>query len=557
MKKKLLYAFLSISLLMFGSCEKYLTVNPKGFIPESENFKNADDAITAIYGLYGLMQPLVDQIFLAGEAQADLVVAARGADKYIAEITQNRVTPLNPYTDYTNFYHLIMACNNAIVKLKNLSILDPVNYSIDKYNYNYAEIVYIRGWTYLQLVKIWGDVPYITNSVTMASQMTDIAPTAKAVILQSIEKDLSDNYATMQLFNGTGLNTTDSKIFKGQFNNSSARVLLAEVNLYLGNYVKAHYILIPNGAAVGIFRMDGGEYSAWETGFEFANVSKINSLYAQYIDFDGSKGQKNSLIRWTNNTQGGIYALRPSSNAIKNWLNTPNDLLVYQTGPNGYYINTSQPTTSPLTDVVVYNDGYPVIGGYGDYIRGNGVSYLPDGNDTLIFKYLIKTRGLRKSILQNDPYMNDDAPFPIYRDGPVNTMACEILNRLGLPNEALLSLNGGSMGGAQMKATRFRVRVAPFRLDPKGGDLSRQVDRFILQEEALEAAFEGLRWFDLVRFAEQTGDPSILTDFVAQKYPASQQAAIKARLRNPNYWYFPYYQRNVDANKLLKQKAGY
>ena len=553
MKKKLLYAFLSISLLMFGSCEKYFTVNPKGFIPESDNFKNADDAITAIYGLYGLMQPLVDQIFLAGEAQGDLVVAARGADKYIAEICQNRVTPFNPYTDYTNFYRLIMACNHAIVKLKDLTVLDPVNYSIDKCNFNIAEIVYIRGWTYLQLVKIWGDVPYITNSITMAAQMTDIAPTARAVILDTVEKELSDNLPFMLSLVTAGLNSNDVKNLRGQFNVLSAQMLLGEVNLYTGNYTKANKLFSPLFNTNG-FRMELAEYSKWETEFPMAGTNNtVAPFYTQFIDFDGSKGQKNSLIRWTNNIMGGIYALKPSSNAIKNWANAPNMLLEYQVTPAGYYIN---PGATTLLNPIVYNDGYPVIGGYGDYIRGNGVSYIPDGSDTLIFKYLIKSRGIRKSMLQNDPYINDDAPFFIYRDGPTLLMWGEIMNRLGKPYEAMLKVNGLSTGDLSGRGTRNRVRVAPLKIDPKGEEAVRQVDRFILEEKALEAAFEGLRWFDLVRFAER-GDPSLLADLVAQKYPVNQQAAIKERLRNPNYWYFPYNQRNVDANKLLKQKPGY
>jgi starch-binding outer membrane protein, SusD/RagB family len=79
----------------------------------------------------------------------------------------------------------------------------------------------------------------------------------------------------------------------------------------------------------------------------------------------------------------------------------------------------------------------------------------------------------------------------------------------------------------------------------------------ILEEKALEASFEGLRWFDLVRFSKRHNDPSIIANAVAKKYPASQQPAIITRLMNKNYWYYPYFQRNVDANKLLPQKPGY
>lgn len=119
MKKKLLYIALLIFPGIFVSCEDFLTVEPEEYVPIENSFKSADDAIVSIYGLYGLMQPLVDQLFLVGEAQGELAEAGRGADRFIAEFAQNRVTPQNPYTDYTGFYKLIVACNNTLEGLKN------------------------------------------------------------------------------------------------------------------------------------------------------------------------------------------------------------------------------------------------------------------------------------------------------------------------------------------------------------------------------------------------------------------------------------------------------
>jgi hypothetical protein len=137
-------------------------------------------------------------------------------------------------------------------------------------------------------------------------------------------------------------------------------------------------------------------------------------------------------------------------------------------------------------------------------------------------------------------------------------MACEIMNNIGMSNQALEIMNGGYWPNSYMQGTRYRVRVAPLSLDPNSTESTiKQVDRLIMEEKALEGGFEGMRWFDLVRVAERHSDPSMLADLVAKKYPAYQQAEKKARLSNPNYWYFPYYQRNVDVNKLLPQKQGY
>jgi hypothetical protein len=571
MKRKLIYILAFISLVISFSCKKYLTVEPSGYIPGEQTFKTADDAISAVYGLYGLMQPLVDQMFLAGEAQADLVVSARGADASIAEIAQNRVTPQNPYTDYSKFYKLIVACNNTLVGLDKLTRVDPVNYTVERYNYNVAEVIYIRSWTYLQMVKIWGDVPIIDQSITSVDQITNVAPSKAEVVLAKIQDEAAKYYPIMLTANpvsnpaaGQNFAGTEIRNFRAQFNSFAAICLMTELYLYNNNYDKAKEAisqLLPYGTA-GIFNVGDSffDYGLWSNSFGAYTGGDANNGRALFIDFDGSKGQTNNLQRWTSNViqNDGVYALKPSANAIQNWKQTPNMLLLYQNTASGYYTDFTK-AGSGNTNPVLDGDGNPVVGSIGDVVRGEGVSYLPSGKDTLIFKYLIKTRGVIRNQQQNDNNSKNDAMYFVYRDGPMYLLACEIFNHAGLSNQVVQMLNGGAGGGGlgAFKSTRYRARVVPFKLDPNGGDVVKQVDKMILQEKALEGAFEGMRWFDLVRMAKNSGDASILANAVAKKYPASQQAAIIARLSNPNYWYFPYYQRNVETNSLLKQKAGY
>jgi starch-binding outer membrane protein, SusD/RagB family len=564
MIKKILYIILLVVLISDSSCKKYIDIQPQGYIPADQNFQTADDAVAAIYGLYGLMQPLVDQIYMAGEVQGDLVVAARGADSYISEVAQNRVSPTNPFTDYTKFYRLIIASNNAIAGLQQINRLDPINYNTDRMNQNIAEVKYIRAWTYLQLVKIWEDVPYIDTPVNSVDDINNIAATKSNIIIDRIIKDAEDAAPLMLPLSS---NNVDMKVKRSQFNPDAARCLLAELYLYAGNYSKAWETIRPLSPYTYsnlLFKMTqfaGGEsgtplYAQYPNVFTATNNSYLfQSYWAFFIDFDGSKGQKNSLLRWTNNKNGGIYAIKPSTNILNAYNATPMVKMNYQNTSAGYYIDLTKNGSN--INPVLQADGYPVIGGYGDYVRGPGVAYQPDGNDTLIFKFLIKTRGIPKNSYDNDPNSNDDAMFPIYRDGPVYLMACEILNNLGMSQQALLIMNG-TYGSDFLQGTRYRVRAAPMRLDPNSTEsIVKQVDRLILQEKALEASFEGMRWFDLVRFAKRYNDPSMLANAVAMKYPPSQQANIIAHLSNRNYWSFPYYYKNVQANKMLPQKPGY
>ncbi|WP_106831392.1 RagB/SusD family nutrient uptake outer membrane protein [Parabacteroides pacaensis] len=559
MKKKLLGIILFILPGLFFSCEDFLTVEPGEYVTVENSFKSADDAIVSIQGLYGLMQPLVDQLFLIGEAQGELTEAGRGADRFIAEFAQNRVTPQNPYTDYTGFYKLIVACNNTLEGLKKILLNDPVNYTQGKYEYNVVEIKYIRIWAYFQLVRIWKDVPYVEESITSVEQLKEREPVSDTEILSRIIREAEDNFAGIQDFRmPTGSGVTNVMTSRSQFTAQSARFLLTDMYLYVEDYVKAWELIrpvLPFGEpnfeqVYGIASSIGNSGYRWyDWVLSAQDKSKMFAEWCMYVDFDGSKGQKNNLQRWTNNKDGGIYALKPTKYAVDLYETTPTMLLQYQI--NEYYFD---PRATQLNYVCDEN-GMPVYGPAGDKYRGSGLSYIVQGKDTVIFKYLLKEWNVARSLAQNDPNSNDDALFPLYRTGHMLLKVSEILNNMGMPELALYYLNGGD-AGAHVQSTRARVKCYPFRLE-EGKDPVEQVNRFILEEMALECSFEGVRWFDLVRFARRAGYGSWLGEYVSKKYPADRQAAIRAKLQDPFSWYLPYYQKNVDSNSKLVQKTGY
>jgi hypothetical protein len=56
----------------------------------------------------------------------------------------------------------------------------------------------------------------------------------------------------------------------------------------------------------------------------------------------------------------------------------------------------------------------------------------------------------------------------------------------------------------------------------------------------LELAFEGKRWFDLMRVARRRNDPMYLANKVAAKFSDPVQAeAIRNKLSNMQNWYLP------------------
>ena len=92
---------------------------------------------------------------------------------------------------------------------------------------------------------------------------------------------------------------------------------------------------------------------------------------------------------------------------------------------------------------------------------------------------------------------------------------------------------------------RGRVSMAPVSVDEDLTDAEKieAVGKLILEEAALELAFEGNRWEDLMRFSLRNNDPSILANAVADKFETSGDvagaASIKAKLMNTDNWFLP------------------
>jgi starch-binding outer membrane protein, SusD/RagB family len=83
---------------------------------------------------------------------------------------------------------------------------------------------------------------------------------------------------------------------------------------------------------------------------------------------------------------------------------------------------------------------------------------------------------------------------------------------------------------------------------------------YILMERTREFAFEGKRWFDLLRFAKRDNYAKkiYLNNMVLASAPATRMLAILAKMQNPDYHYMPIPQSDIDAGyPYLEQNPFY
>lgn len=63
----------------------------------------------------------------------------------------------------------------------------------------------------------------------------------------------------------------------------------------------------------------------------------------------------------------------------------------------------------------------------------------------------------------------------------------------------------------------------------------------LLEERARELAFEGERFYDLMRVAQRRKKPEFLAEKVSAKYPAGKREQIYTYLLDQKNWYIPYF----------------
>jgi hypothetical protein len=64
----------------------------------------------------------------------------------------------------------------------------------------------------------------------------------------------------------------------------------------------------------------------------------------------------------------------------------------------------------------------------------------------------------------------------------------------------------------------------------------------IMEEKAREMAFEGERFYDLMRIAKRNNDPAFLADRVAAKFKGADREAMRAKLMIEQNWYINYFE---------------
>jgi starch-binding outer membrane protein, SusD/RagB family len=546
--KNLLKIFLGI--LVFSpltiSCERLLDVDSNRLVlPDEHQMDSPNDTLYSMVGIFSQLEKLSDRYVLLGELRGDLMDITKYANPDIREIYNFEILPDNPYNQLTDYYSVINNCNYLIQNIDTSAVAKA-----EKVMYKeFAAAKAIRAWTYLQIALNYGNVKYYEQpvlSIQNTKEYTELSLQELIPVLiqdllpwKNIEKpgeiSLGESITSERSFFPIRFLLGDLYLWNGEYENAAIEYYeLIETNRYILDDRYSSEWTVNNG----VFVSKDWENLNWSNMFYLSSPELI-TLIAGSLEF-GQGANLDSLSIFN-------FEIEPSTVAIDNW-----DKQIY-------YYNES-----------VFTEG-DLRGSKGSYINlesnliigGNKI----DNTDNQITKYYFLSSTTTKGI-------------NIYRTGLLYLRYAEAVNRAGKPNLAFAVLKNGlnsntlavdsivpvhekyigysGTPGTFLSYVNFEdedfddnvgihsrgcgnVKLATdFKIPAKTSlqDSILFVENKILEELALETAFEGNRFHDLMRIALRRNSPAFLADKVAAKYTENKEA-IRNKLMDINNWYLP------------------
>lgn len=148
------------------SCEDMLTVDTG-----DKSYENANDTLYSYLGIMKCMQDVAERQVILGELRGDLVSSTVYATDTLYAIS-NFDKPKDgscSMLHISDYYNVINNCNFYIANADTAAIKSNVKYMMPEY----AQVQAIRAWAYLQLVKNYGSVPFVTEPITNLGVIKD------------------------------------------------------------------------------------------------------------------------------------------------------------------------------------------------------------------------------------------------------------------------------------------------------------------------------------------------------------------------------------------------
>lgn len=529
---------------------------------------------------------VVSRLIVWGGLRSDELIPATSipgtVSEDLTEINLANTQPDNTYATWADFYSVINKCNLVLNRASRALSEDP-SYTEGDYHSDCSQMLALRALCYFYLVRNFRDVPYTTEAYMDATQVVDLPQSSPDYVLAQCISDLETaekDALSPQAF------TDWRKV--GYMTRDGIDALLADIYLWRGS-VK-HSAEDYEQAILYSDKVIASKKAQHVNGYGPSNEDEY-PLIEGYDMFD-------ELFVWQN-AEESIYELQYAGTTTNANMGVCKHYGAYKSGSNiEPYLYASNIFGFGATTNAVYRSSST------DDWRGKMNTYakeisLTGGFDVLeIRKFVCSTQSnirdlnskieTKPSIVYSNSYKQN---FIIYRLTDVMLMKAEALIGLALLNsevatdqeEEVLDLEHMRQAFDLVDAVNQRAKPAS---SIAAGDVLKwgtystsvaQMEELVMAERLRELAFEGKRWYDLMRYsyrhmnnvdytttmAEQdekgvafaaTYKPML--DLIKRKL-GSKGDAVAAKIGTEPRLYMPIPLREVRLSSLLKQTPGY
>jgi hypothetical protein len=151
-------AILLSSFFIFTSCSDMLTVDTG-----DKSYTNANDTLYSYLGILKHVQDIAERQIILNELRGDLVSPTLYVTDTLHAIA-NFEDPADgscSMLDISDYYAVINNCNLYIANCDTNAVKSNIKFMLPEY----YQVQTIRAWTYLQLVQLYGEVPYISEPI--------------------------------------------------------------------------------------------------------------------------------------------------------------------------------------------------------------------------------------------------------------------------------------------------------------------------------------------------------------------------------------------------------